>query len=346
MVYFKKIDGKKQIGKRMVATFFCFISSILSSCFPLLDWRNPTLLDYQPPILVDWNVVSSNQIELLFDEAVEGVKAVDGVDSISEGEKLILSFEESMKPGHLYKLPLSLQDKYRNRLELILSYYGYNPHVAQLVLSEVRLQGTKNRPAMVEMKVLKAGSLAGITFYKGSPVNYDFFYVFPDVSVEQGDWILLHLAPEGIPQEINEVKNKKQSGGKEALDTAWDFWLKKKEGLSSSFGLLTVSSSFKGEVQDLLLYSKPVPSKKEGYGGFGSLSSQLRAEWAVKVGQWSVSEEPISPTDCVDPSFSTATRTLCRNRRCEDSNSVSDWYVVANGESTMGAANSEKKYSP
>lgn len=340
---------EKRAQNQMIFFFsligFCF-SLFLNGCVPLLDWRTPNAIDYRPPVLVEWNVVSSHELELLFDEEVEGVKSEEGILLASEGNKLILRREEAMLPGKNYREAIALQDRYKNRLDLVLSFYGYNPDVASLVLSEVRIQGNKSRPDMVELKVVQSGSLAGITFYKGSPTNYDFFYVFPDVKVKEGDWILLHLVPEGISEEINELKHQKQSGGKEASSSAWDFWLKKKENFSGSNGLLVVSSRFGGSVQDLLLYSKGSGEKEDAYGGFGSLSNQLRAVWAVESGGWKIDGETISPADCVNPTHSTATRTLCRNRHCVDTDRAGDWYIVDSGGSSMGKANSEKKYSP
>ncbi len=317
---------------------------MLIGCLPFLDWREPLELDYKPPVLVGWEVVSAEKVRLEFNEEVVAMGNEKEFLLEASGTVVEMNYLNPMEPGKEVKGAIVVEDRFKNRLELLLSLYGYNPNVPELKLNELRLNGSGKRLDMAEMICLSSGSLAGVTFYRGLPGDYDFFFVFPNVQVEKGDYIVLHVAPTGDPSEINEVSRKDEASGLEVEANAWDFWLPKKEGLSGTNGVLSIAKAPGGELLDAIIYSNRNSLSDTTYRGFGSTTNLLRAEKLVELGHWKIANEEIAPEDCVNPSASTSTRTLCRDLIPTDTNSTSDWYVVNTSESSIGLPNSTNYY--
>lgn len=327
-----------------LCTFVCFFLFSCTSCFPLLDWRGQSIIDFSPPLLVSTEVIDEKTVLLTFNEAVEPISSDESYALSSQDNQLTLSMNSPMAAGVEIRKNIALQDRHKNRLDLILSFYGYNPRVPSIVMNEIRLAGSGNKLDVVEFFVTQSGNLAGVTFYKGIPTSYDFFYVFPNVEVKKGDYIVLHIQPEGIASEVDELGAITQSGGKEASATARDFWLKKRDGLSSTNGLICLTRSPGSELLDLFIYSNRTSASDTNYKGFGSATNLLRANWAFEQEAWYFAGDEPTPQECFDPTGTTATRTICRTPLSYDSNKKEDWYIVDSGECSIGSANSTKRY--
>jgi hypothetical protein len=91
---------------------------------------------------------------------------------------------------------------------------------------------------------MQGGNLAGLTLFIGSPGLHDLRYVFPACSVASGEFIILHLKPQGLPEELDELDDVTLSGGLDASAVARDFWVRGEPGaLSGKNGVVTLSVS-------------------------------------------------------------------------------------------------------
>jgi hypothetical protein len=159
-------------------------------------------------------------------------------------------------------------------------------------------------------------------FYEGTPSHWEHRFVFPGFSVDEGDFILLHAKPEHIPAESDEPGNKDTSGGLDASDTAFDFWIPDGDGLANSNGVITLYTGTGGTILDGVLYSVRVSSSDEHYLGFGTKKVMEWAQELYRDGGWQSSGEMIRPEDGVNPHTSTSTRSICRNRDYKDTDTI------------------------
>lgn len=324
---------------------------LVSGCLPLLDMRKTINADFTPPALVAWEVLSEREVRLDFNEEVKPQWGGSAIDTNSQqlslsaaGKSISLFFDPPMEPGIEQRAAVGVSDGPGNRLELVLSFYGYNPDIPELLINEIRLEGSSTRPDLVEFVAKSSGNLAGAAFYRGIPADYDFMFIFPPVEVVAGDFILLHVAPEGLAVEVNEKEHYGVSGGREACDQAWDFWLPQKEGLSATNGVLTLCSAPGGRLLDLVAYSNRTALSDTKYGGFGSRTNLTRAQWAQEQGGWKFDSSEPRPEELIDPVPGTSTRTICRSSDSKDSNRKEDWHIVPNGMCSFGRKNSDEKY--
>ncbi len=123
--------------------------------------------------------------------------------------------------------------------------------------------------------------MAGLTFYNGCSAEYDEKYVFPSMEVSEGDYIIIHAKPEGLPDEITETDVKDESGGKDCHDNAYDIWPSSFSGLSGNNGTLSVYTGPGGSLIDAFLYSNRTSSSDESYRGFGSTSTMKK--WIISL---------------------------------------------------------------
>ena len=160
-----------------------------------------------------------------------------------------------------------------------------------------------------------------------------------------GDYVLIHFKPEGIAAEVNEVGDRAASGGKDASDTAWDYWVPGGNGLSGNNGVITVYSNPEGEMIDGVLYSNRTSSSDATYRGFGTKGTLHRAEGLHAQGGWTSTGDIVTPEDAVDPEDSTSTRSLNRQSDGTDTNSKLDWHIVPTRGATFGRANSDAVFA-
>jgi hypothetical protein len=170
--------------------------------------------------------------------------------------------------------------------------------------------------------------------------------VLPAVEVEEGDFILIHVKSEGIPEEIDETGLIDQSGGLLASADARDFWMPGSPGLPGNNGAVTVFSRRGGPVLDAVLWSDRTDNPDEELLGWTS-EGYIFASDLASDGAWLPSESRISfPSEAVDVSLSTATRSLCRASNPADTGEKTDWHTVPTRGQTFGTVNTDSEYQP
>jgi len=202
-------------------------------------------------------------------------------------------------------------------------------------------------PDLAELAVLESGNLAGLAFRVGCAACQVLVYVFPACEVAAGEYVVLHLKPQGIPEERDETEDVSASGGLDAYPYSRDFWYPGGDGaLPGENGLVTLYRSTTGPVLDALLYSARTSASDAKYGGFGTQALLDQARAVVADGAWRIAGTEVRPEEAARSEGCTSTRTLCRSSGSEDTDSASDWHVVPTKGSTVGGPNSDAVYVP
>ena len=326
---------------------------ILFSCAPIDSKTTEIDHNIASPKIIGLKIVESKKIEFIFSKEVSASLSDFEInphlgDIICEKNKssIVINLSKEQTPGEEYFLKGRVKDNYGNSLSFSTKFYGFNPRVPGILINEFTTNGSTAHPDMVELFISQAGNMAGVVFYAGCSCINDQEFIFPHVEVIAGEYILIHTKPQGIPEEINETGAKDISGGIDAVPYARDFWVKGGTGLSGNNGALSIFSSPGGDLLDAVLYSNRTSSSDEKYRGFGSTNMVHKADCISEKNGWFFQGEQISPEDCVNPSQSTATRSICRNSNSDDTNTNTDWHTVPTSGYTFGRINNDAVYTP
>ena len=354
---------------------------LCTCCGPIADMRESLNPDLIPPQLQGARTLGAGQLELTFDEpplcrledlAVDPFLAVLGIQA--EDCRLVIEIE-SQTPGLPYQLEAVVEDEAGNGLHFLTRFYGFNAEVPRLLINEFTTRGTGNHPDAVELKVMDGGNMGGVVLYEGTPSNYDDRLIFPAFPVSAGEFLIIHFKPEGIQEEVDETESKDLSGGLDASDLAYDFWIPEGAGISGNNGVISCYGRPGGAILDGVLYSNRISDSDEQYGGFGTQDSWERAQELVADGGWLIAGEQVGPEDAVNPEGSTGTRSICRragaadtagsgdtaetadagsgntvavdtHSAAVDTDTAADWHVVPTRGFTFGEENSDEIYVP
>lgn len=298
--------------------------------------------DLRPPSLVAAGPESEKLFLLSFDEEVSPVAASFGLEPSggppepgAPGKEIRLSFPEDLVPGRDYDLAGEVEDGHGNRTRFVLSFVGYNARLPELRLSE--LQTGKNSSSsnphrdFIEVEALSAGNLGGIEVSWASSVKVASMRL-PSAEVKAGDFFLIHLAPEGLPEEKDEGgADLAFSGGVDSSAQARDFW-SGEGGLPDSTGFVCLKSRPGGDFLDACFY---VEEGKTGAIPEGKLLSF--ASEAMKSGAWPQKGGQASYEDGF-PWKPSSSRSLCRYAGAGLAGEKA-WYVSGTGCQSPGSMN-------
>ena len=326
---------------------------LLSSCSPLIDYRQLLERDMQPPAFLGIHVVSPVSVHILFSETISLKQdslfiipqPPDFSTAVSD-TNLTLNFSENLIKGEAYKIKTTVQDTSGNTMTLISTFYGFNPDLPTMIINEFTTQGSSTNPDRVEIAVLSDGNTAGAVLFEGIDTDWNQRKVFPSLAVTAGDFIVVHFKSTGDPGEIDETESKTASSGVKAADNAWDLWVDGGTGLSGNNGTIVLFTALYGTLIDGVLYSNRTSESDENYRGFGSIHVRDRADRLVELSGWDTAGECIAPEDSINPEDSTATRSMCRGSDSSDSSTKNDWHIVPTSTSSFGQVNSDTVYTP
>lgn len=336
-----------------------------AACTPLPQFPFAANADLAPPRIVSLGFRGPAQLTVGFDEQFELVG-----NSLLRGEtllgtevnvtyagpgaaepagasihELLFSFSIPPDPGTEHSIEAQVTDLAGNHLRFVARFYGLNELVPAMIINEFTTQGSGKHPDLVEIRVLTDGNLAGSCIYEGVPGNWDELFVFPDLNVSAGDFIVVHFKPQGVDDEIDEVVRPDESGGYDASPEAWDFWIPDGSGLSGNNGVITLCENPIGGIIDAVLYSNRTSDSDDRYRGFGSRTVMERADYLVAEGAWAANGV-VRPEDAIDPEDSTATRSISRGTDGADTNHRDDWHITPTRGITPGSVNSDEVYDP
>jgi hypothetical protein len=311
----------------------------LAGCSPDLSSVEYPAADLRPPDLLAAGPTGSRNVLLRFDEAVTPVAGSFSVDPRaslsfrSEGESLAIDFGSAQSAGAEYSLVGEVDDLRGNRTRFLVRFTGWNDRASPLLVSEVlpckNSSKTKPHRDFVELLVLEDGNLGGEELSWASSVKAE-SYRFPSVEVRKGDFVVLHLAPEGIPEERDELGTElSASGGVDATATGRDFWCGSM-ALPDSSGCISIALRPGSPPMDGLFYAD---DGKTGALGEGKLTDLLSA--LALSGAWPLSGSKPTWEDGVPWSGSTS-KSICRSG---SGKGRAAWQISNSGGQSPGAGN-------
>ena len=324
---------------------------IVTGCDAMPDLPEMYQGEWDPLYLEAVQALTENTVGLRFSRPVESVRlSLDPSVEIGgihwENGMLQLTAAEPLRPGSEYWLDAIVRDDSGNTASVLVTFFGLNPDLPRVLINEIVCRGSGNNPDFAELRVFEDGNLGGMTLYNGSPGRWTTRKVFPEMWVEEGDYIIVHFRPENIPEEVDELTDKTLSGGLRSHPEAWDLWVWEGGGLPTTSGGLTLTEYPDGPIMDALLYSERSYDSTSPRRGFGTAAHLEIFEDVVARGGWKIAGEFVVPDDGVNPSDSTATRSINRDRNATDTDTREDWHIVPTRGATPGTANSEERYEP
>lgn len=341
---------QKQLSYRRIVEVVIAVG-IITGCDALPEMPAMIEGDWNPPILKSVRALSDRTVGLQFSRPVELVHATfDPEIALTEvwwaEDTLHLQTAHPLAAGAEYWLDAVVHDDSGNSASLLVNFYGKNPDLPRVLINEIVVRGSASNPDFVELRVFDAGNLGGMTLYNGSPVRWTTRKVFPEIFVEAGDYIIVHFRPQNIPEEVDEIEDKTASGGLRSHPEAWDLWVRDGSGLTSTSGGVTLTEFPDGPVMDAILYSERSYDAACPRRGFGTNAQLEVFEDVVARDGWRISGAFAIPDDGVDPSHSTATRSINRDRAGTNTDTLEDWHIVPTRGATPGTVNSEERHEP
>jgi hypothetical protein len=338
----------------------------LAGCAPLEDTVYFAEQDFTPPSVVSLAVTGPTTIVARFSEDTSAEAAyaspeLGAVTARSDGPVVTFETEHAGEIGRAYQLEAVIADSAGNTMSFVETLYGFNPDIPEVLINEITTQGSGSHPDMVELRLTSGGNLGGLTLYAGAPGEHDGRIVFPSVELPAEAYVVVHFKPEGIPEEIDETTDPAASGGLDATDTAWDFWVDGGTGISGNNGAVGLYEQPAGRLLDAFVYSNRTSDSDERYRGFGSKKALAMVDRVAADGGWvpdgagadpgtgasPASTAPaLAPEDAVDPEDSTATRSISRGSDGADTDTKVDWHITPTSGYTFGSPNTDEVYEP
>ncbi len=279
--------------------------------------------DSTPPKLLSAKAIDTASITVKFTEELQSksimlkVNGVRNTNYLCVRDTLMLYLPSPMEIATSTRLEGRVEDQWGNSTRFSVEVWAHNPNRAGILINEFSTKGSANNPDRVELRITKAGNLAGITVSNGVGSYIKDRCILGDTQVFAGDFVVI-----AFQQGETEMPNTSEYLG----------------GLGSNNGSITVTESpdWESPVLDAVLYSNRTTTT---YSGFGSKETEACALLLYQGRQWDsqLAEKAIDSTN------STATRTLCRYNY-SDTNSEQDWYVCDTREASFGGENSTIPY--
>ncbi|TVR59711.1 MAG: hypothetical protein EA426_06580 [Spirochaetaceae bacterium] len=325
-----------------------------AACRPFNELLDLSQLDLHPPRFLGISAVSPTDIILHFDEeatvlpetltlapAIAAVSAVSSADG-----SITIGLSVPMDPGAEYVVSATVVDRHGNSLGFAAPFFGFNPNVPELLITEFTCRGSATNPDKVELLALTGGNLAGVTLSNGSHLAWDTRMVFPALTIAEGEYVVVHFRPQGVTGEIDEIHTQTDATAAHAIDTAWDFWVPGGSGLPSNNGSLVLTDTPRGRIIDAVIWSNRTSASDEAHRGFGSRKMMERVDEIVGAGGWRSTGAVAAPEDAVNPDGSTATRSICRGSDPVDTDTRDDWHIVPTRGATFGLPNTDDRHEP
>lgn len=297
--------------------------------------------DLKPPLVLEAGPEGSRSFVLRFDEEVRPVEGSFGLEpgpraakASAEGSILRLELDEDLEPGADYAMSGEAEDGAGNATRFVFRFTGWNGHPARLGLFEA--QTAKNSSAShphrdyLELKVLESGNAGGVELSWASSAKLC-TYRFPGVEVRKGERIVLHLAPEGLPEEKDERgSDLSASGGIDATPDGRDFWCSV-GGLPDGSGAVALRTRPGDPPIDGLFYADKTRSGPLSDDKLSALVSTLGEAWPI-AGAAPAWEDAFA----WKPS---SARSLCRLEESGTEAGAPSWYLSASSAQSPGSAN-------
>jgi len=210
---------------------------------------------------------------------------------------------------------------------------------ALLQINELRTEYSTNtnNGEYIEFKVTKGGSMEGLYLYSVMNNAQDIFvYIFPEIDVETGEYITLHLQTFDKFNCCDELRDDLTiSEGCDSCLTARDLWVTGNGKYLDKTGIVYIQD-YDGRIMDaVVLHEKPTASWNSNQAHFAEITERL-----FIAGMWQSSEgKKPTPLDAVNTSSigTSPYKTVSRYENRENTHSAKDWYIA--GYLTPGLPN-------
>ena len=349
---FAATDRERGRGTVLIAA--AVAAAALAGCAPGSDAKGPPFAaDLLPPTLLSAEARDGRTLVFLFDEAATPTSDDIAVDPalpvesvVSEERMTTLRFAEDQIVGESYVVRMDVEDGTGNSLSFLYEFTGWNPRIPDLLINEINPRGSDSTPDCIELRAMSGGNLGGLWLTVGTADRYSGDILLPAVEVAEGDYLLIHAKGRGLPEEIDETGDMDASGGRLASDTARDFWMPGAPGLPGNNGAVVLHARRGGPVIDAVLWTDRTFDPDDEDLGW-TRDGLVFATALGNAGAWKAAEGGTpTPSDAVDASKSTATRSICRASIPVDEDAASDWHVVPTSGQTFGSVNSDEVHVP
>jgi len=318
------------------------LCAALAGCVPDPAERLLPPSDLKPPLVLEAGPEGSRSFRLRFDEEVrpvEGSFALEpgprAASASAEGSLVLIDFGFDLEAGADYAVSGEAEDAAGNATRFVFSFAGWNGRPARLRLSEAQTAKnaslTKPHRDYLEFVASEDGNLGGEEVSWANSVRR-FSYRFPGIEVRAGDFVVLHLAPEGIPEEKDERDaDLARSGGVDATSGARDLW-SAAGGLPDASGAVVLRARAGDPAYEGLFYADEAKTGSLGDDKLAALVAELSEAWPLAAAP--------SWEDAFRWNPSTA-RSLCRDQAVLAAGAGA-WYVGAAGAQSPGAANAPR----
>jgi len=307
----------------------------------------------QAAAFIKCRAVSENEIEFEFSKPVM-VKTLSfepalTVSSIEDGNIVSVLLEENAAMGLQVAADLLAEDEHGNEINVSTSLRFRDSRIPLLVINELCTEYATNskgekKAEFIELKMKSYGNLDGIRIFIMGNSNVVklriTIYEFMPVKVKEDEYVVLHLRT--LEESCKDEKNGniEESGGINSSSTAWDFYVSGNDKLIHTAATAVYVLDQDDNVLDAVMISTlPDPWWDKGY--FAEA-----AEFLFGKGAWKTAEgEVCGPVNAVNSNGATNTRTICRDRTVEDTNTAADWYVTDTSCATPGKDNNDKRYT-
>ncbi len=279
--------------------------------------------DNQAPVLLSVSTASSSVVKIQFNEPVKVYgKSFSPFTARADGKFIYVSLNSTLPPGRSSFVGGRVKDYSGNTTGFSVEVWGHNDLIPPIVINEFTTKGSARNPDRTELLAKGGGNINGMALYCGIPDDSDASIIFGDISVKEGDLIVVwwtESLPDDLPKELFGAVN--ICAGTEGNP-------------SSNNGTLVLcdTPSLGASVIDAVVYSNFSASHE----GFGTRTAMERAHWVEAAGFWE--------GDALESTTSTATRSMSRILGSQDTNSSKDWYVTVTGGSTFGLPNVSDAY--
>ncbi len=274
---------RESILPALLIVFIVILCTCNFSCFSSITSLSSLNGDYELPTVDNIEILSSTEIAVSFSKEVEvgplTVSLRDEETALSTAivtdsdmqKKYMFTLDSPTELGNEYIAEGYVLDKKGNSLYYEFSFIGYNDHVADVILSEVRnAYSSKDKKAeFVELYVKKSGNLFGLSIVSAND-GENRNYKFASIEVSEGEYITVHLrkivdkegdyVDQGMNDEVD--ANLSLSQGVDSNDMARDLWAENTKAVLGTSDFLYIYDSNNKRIVDALLWK---PSDVESF---------------------------------------------------------------------------------
>jgi len=184
--------------------------------------------------------------------------------------------------------------------------------------------------------MLTSYNLGGLRVFTAS--NRIMVYEFPPINVKAGEYVVLHFRTLSDENRNEYGDDLTLSSGTDSSLIARDLWIPGSIKMIDNTDAVYVLDKDNKVLAAVMFADNPGPVWEKDY-------MTEAAEFLFNQGAWKSAAGTIpTPLDVVNSTSSTATRTICRDEKAEDTRTAADWYVTVNSGNSAGYPNDPRRY--